>query len=228
MTLSNNALESLQAGGTNTTAYNRTANTRSDATSLGQDDFLALMMEQLQNQDPFNPTDNTQFISQMAQLTSVSGISEMNSNLAALTSSMYSTQMLDASSLIGKDVLIDSNVVPLPAEGEVSGRITLPSSTSAVDLEVLAPSGEVLAKLALGPQSAGDVEFEWNGEGLNGQRLPPGNYEIRAQYMNGGSVEAVGTQVRSPVESVSLSYGVPALNIDGLGSFALSEVQQIR
>ena len=228
MTLSNNALASLQANGTSTTAYSSNSNTRSDASSLGQDDFLKLMMEQLQNQDPFNPTDNTQFISQMAQLTSVSGISEMNSNLAPLTSSMYSTQMLDASSLIGKDVLVDSDVVVLPDEGGVSGRLTLPSSTSAVDVEVLAPSGEVLAKLALGPQSAGDVEFEWNGEGLNGERLPPGNYEIRAQFMNGGSVEAIATQVRSPVESVSLAYGVPALNIDGLGSFALSEVQQIR
>ena len=79
MTLSNNALASLQANGTSTTAYSSNSNTRSDASSLGQDDFLKLMMEQLQNQDPFNPTDNTQFISQMAQLTSVSGISEMNS-----------------------------------------------------------------------------------------------------------------------------------------------------
>ena len=127
MTLSNNALASLQANGTSTTAYSSNSNTRSDASSLGQDDFLKLMMEQLQNQDPFNPTDNTQFISQMAQLTSVSGISEMNSNLAALTSSMYSTQMLDASSLIGKDVLVDSDVVVLPDEGGVSGRLTLPS-----------------------------------------------------------------------------------------------------
>ena len=228
MTLSNSALESLQANGTKTTAYSSNSSHRSDASSLGQDDFLTLMMEQLQNQDPFNPTDNTQFISQMAQLTSVSGISEMNSNLAALTNSMYSSQMLDASSLIGKDVLINSDVAVLPDEGGVSGRLTLPTSTTAVDVEVLAPSGEVLAKLALGPQSAGDVEFEWNGEGLDGERLPAGNYEIRAQYWNNGTVEAVGTQVRSPVDSVSLTYGVPALNIDGLGSFALSEVQQIR
>ena len=202
---------------------------KKEASSLGQDDFMKLMLQQLKNQDPFKPTDNTEFISQMAQLTSVSGISEMNDNLAALTSSLYGGQLLDASSLIGKEVLVGSDVVALPSEGAVNGQVTLPVSTQAVDVEILAPSGEVLGKVALGPQTAGPVSFRWDGSGLDGERLPAGNYLIRAQYLNGNSVEALQTDIRSPVRSVSLPSGggSPTVQIDGVGTVSMSQIKEI-
>lgn len=208
---------------------NSGSSAKKDPSSLGQDDFMKLMLQQLKNQDPFKPTDNTEFISQMAQLTSVSGISEMNENLSALTSSMYGGQLLDASSLIGKEVLVGSDIVALPPEGEVSGQVTLPVSTRAVDVEILAPTGEVLGKVALGPQSSGPVSFSWDGRGLDGERLPMGNYLIRAQYLNGDSVEALQTEIRSPVRSVSMppGGGSPTVQIDGVGSVAMSQIKEI-
>lgn len=201
-----------------------------DASGLDQDDFMKLMLQQLKSQDPLNPTDNTEFISQMAQLTSVSGMSEMNANLASLTDSLYSAQLLDASSLIGKSVLVDSEQIALPASGSVQGQLTLPVSANAVNIEILAPSGEVLGKLPLGPQSAGAVPFSWDGVASNGERLPPGNYGIQASYRNGNDTEALGTQIRASVQSVSLpaNGGSARLQLDGLGSVALSQVVEIR
>ncbi|MDF1690890.1 MAG: flagellar hook capping FlgD N-terminal domain-containing protein [Zhongshania sp.] len=202
---------------------------KKDASSLDQNDFMKLMLQQLKSQDPFKPTDNTEFISQMAQLTSVSGISEMNENLSALTGSLYSAQLLDSSSLIGKDVLVESSVAALPSSGSVRGQVNLPTSTTALDIEILAPSGEVIGKVPMGPQAAGTSAFEWNGIGLNGERMPPGTYQIRANYLNGTKVEALTTEMRSPVLSVSVPVGggSPQVQIQGLGSVSLSQIKEI-
>lgn len=203
--------------------------TKKDASSLDQNDFMKLMLQQLKSQDPFKPTDNTEFISQMAQLTSVSGISEMNENLAGLTQSLYSAQLLDASSLIGKDVLLETDVAALPSSGNVQGQVNLATSTTALDIEILAPTGEVIGKVPLGPQRAGTVAFEWNGVGLDGERMPPGTYQIRANYLNGHTVEAVATEMRSEVLSVSVpaSGGTPQVQVQGLGTVSMSKIIEI-
>lgn len=202
---------------------------RKDASSLDQNDFLKLMLQQLKSQDPFKPTDNTEFISQMAQLTSVSGISEMNENLSGLTKSLYSAQLLDASSLIGKDVLLETDVAALPSSGSVKGQVTLPTSTTALDIDILAPTGEVIAKVPLGPQRSGAVNFEWNGVGLNGDRMPPGIYQIRANYLNGNNLEAASTEIRSEVLSVSVpaAGGSPQIQVQGLGTVSMSKIIEI-
>ena len=206
-----------------------TTKARKDASSLDQNDFLKLMLQQLKSQDPFKPTDNTEFISQMAQLTSVSGISEMNENLSGLTKSLYSAQLLDASSLIGKDVLLETDVAALPSSGSVNGQVTLPTSTTALDIDILAPTGEVIAKVPLGPQRSGAVNFEWNGVGLNGDRMPPGTYQIRANYLNGNKLEAASTEIRSEVLSVSVpaAGGSPQIQVQGLGTVSMSKIIEI-
>ena len=202
---------------------------KKDASSLDQNDFMKLMLQQLKSQDPFKPTDNTEFISQMAQLTSVSGISEMNTNLAGLTQSLYSAQLLDASSLIGKDVLVETDVAALPSSGNVQGQVNLATSTTALDIDILAPTGEVIGKVPLGPQRAGTVAFEWNGVGLNGERMPPGTYQIRANYLNGNTLKAVSTEMRSEVLSVKVpaSGGTPQVQVQGLGSVSMSQIIEI-
>ncbi|CAA0091064.1 Basal-body rod modification protein FlgD [Zhongshania aliphaticivorans] len=202
---------------------------KKDASSLDQDDFMTLMLQQLKSQDPLNPTDNTEFISQMAQLTSVSGISEMNENLAGLADSLYSAQLLDASSLIGKDVLLETDVAALPSDGKVQGQVNLPTSTAALDIEILAPTGEVIGKVPLGPQNAGTVAFEWDGVGVNGEQMPPGTYQIRANYLNGNTVEAITTEVRSEVLSVSVPAGggSPLVQVQGLGTVSMANIIEI-
>jgi flagellar basal-body rod modification protein FlgD len=215
-------LEDLQA-------QNASSKVKKDPSQLGQDDFMKLMLQQLKAQDPFKPTDNTEFISQMAQLTSVSGISEMNESLGAMTKSLYSAQLLDASSLIGKDVLVESDVAALNSGKNINGQVNLPTSTTGLDIEVLSPMGEVIAKVPMGPQRAGVAEFTWDGVGLDGKRVPPGNYQIRANYFNGSKLEALSTQIRSQVQSVSVpaAGGSPNVHVQGLGSVSMAQIKEI-
>ena len=81
----------------------------------------------------------------------------------------------------------------------------------------------------MGPQAAGTSNFEWNGVGLSGERLPPGIYQIRANFLNGNKVEALTTEMRSPVISVSVpaSGGSPQVQVQGLGTVSLSQIKEI-
>ena len=103
------------------------------------------------------------------------------------------------------------------------------TSTTALDIDILAPTGEVIGKVPLGPQRAGTVAFEWNGVGLNGERMPPGTYQIRANYLNGNTLEAVSTEMRSEVLSVKVpaSGGTPQVQVQGLGSVSMSQIIEI-
>ena len=196
---------------------------------LGQDDFLRLMMEQMKAQDPFNPMDNTQFISQMAQLTSVSSISEMNNNFSSYLGSLNQTQFVNASNLVGREVLSSADFGVLSGNKGISGQVELPNSTQALDIEILAPTGEVMGRVSMGPQGAGQVPFEWDGKGLDGDQLPPGKYYLRANYLNGGSVEQLSTQVNFEVRSVSLptAGGGVQLELNGGGTVKLSDLVSV-
>lgn len=202
---------------------------RGGESGLGQDDFLRLMMEQMKAQDPFNPMDNTEFISQMAQLTSVSSISEMNNNFASYLGSLNQTQFVNASNLVGREVMSQANFGVLSGSNGISGQVQLPNSTNALDVEILAPSGEVLGRVSMGPQSAGPVSFKWDGTGLDGEQLPAGKYYLRANYLNGGSVEQLSTQINFEVKSVTLpsAGGGVQLQLEGGGSVKLSDLVSV-
>jgi len=202
---------------------------RGGESGLGQDDFLRLMMEQMKAQDPFNPMDNTQFISQMAQLTSVSSISEMNNNFSNYLGSLNQTQFVNASNLVGREVLSAADFGVLDGNKGISGQVDLPNSTNALDIEILAPTGEVMGRVSMGPQGAGPVPFEWDGTGLNGEQLPAGKYYLRANYLNGGSVEQLSTQVNFEVRSVSLptAGGGVQLELNGGGTVKLSDLVSV-
>lgn len=199
------------------------------SSGLGQDDFLRLMMEQMKAQDPFNPMDNTEFISQMAQLTSVSSISEMNNNFASYLGSLNQTQFVNASNLVGRDVMSAADFGVLSGNRGISGQVDLPTSTTALDVEILAPTGEVVGRVSMGPQNAGPVSFEWNGKGLDGETMPPGKYYLRANFLNGGSVEQLSTQINFEVKSVSLptAGGGVQLELNGGGTVKLSDLVSV-
>jgi len=176
-------------------------------TSLGQEDFLALMVTQLQNQDPFQPMENGEFLGQMAQFSTVSGIGDMSASLGQLADSLYASQALQASSMIGKSVLTEGNMSQL-ADGEpVSGAVDLPFSTSTAFVRITAPNGQILREFPLGNRGAGLVNFEWDGITADGSQAPAGEYFISAGYTDSGKEVALSTLVSTKVASVSLSGG---------------------
>lgn len=208
-----------------------TAASRSDKNSaqLTQEDFMKLMLQQLKHQDPFKPMDQAQFLGQMAQFSTVSGISEMKNSMASLADSLRSTQLLNASTLIGKKALVASDTAILSQGGSVSGQLELPVSTQGAQIQILKPSGEMVNTIALGPQSSGPVNFTWNGRNLGGEPMPAGEYVIRANYFNGERLEAVQPYIKAGIESVSVppGGGSARLHVDGIGTVSLSEVKEL-
>lgn len=202
-------------------------NKRTD--ELGQDQFMTLMLAQMKNQDPMNPMENGDFIAQLAQFRTVSGVEQLNTNFNAFAQTMQSSQALQASSLVGREVLIPGNWGNLPAGGSLGGSVELPVSSGSVNLNIYSPSGAEMGQVALGAHPAGQVAFSWDGRLADGTTLPPGNYQLQAEAVIDGKREALGTYVAAKVESVSLSSGrEPVLNLAGVGPMAFSQVSEIR
>jgi flagellar basal-body rod modification protein FlgD len=223
--------------GTNGTAGTGTTGTGAGAAgsvtagaTLGGTDFLTLMLAQLKNQDPTSPVDSNTFLTQLAELSEVQGITSLNTSFSALSSSLTSNQALQASSLLGHQALVNSSTVNLAAGATVSGAVNVPQNTSQVVLNISDSTGVLVGQINLGAQSAGLAGFSWNGTEGNGSQAPPGTYTLSAQYAgatSGGT--AATTLVNGTVESVSMGAGSSGLtlNVAGIGSVPFSSVQQI-
>jgi len=130
-------------------------------TSLGQEDFLRLMTTQLQNQDPFAPMDNGDFIAQMAQFSTVTGITEINNNLTELGSKLEPNRVAVAAQFLGNSVLVPGQVASPDDKGEIHGVVDLPAYSNDVGLTFTNPSGEIVHSMNLGSREKGLVGFSW-------------------------------------------------------------------
>jgi flagellar basal-body rod modification protein FlgD len=199
--------------------------------TLGGTDFLTLMLAQLQNQDPTSPVDSNTFLTQLAQLSEVQGITSLNSNFSTLSSSLTSNQAMQASSLLGHQALVNTGTATTTAAGTaVTGAVNVPQSTSQVTLSIANSAGTVVSQINLGAQTAGLANFSWNGTMGNGSQAPAGTYTLTAQYAGAtSSTAAATTLVNGTVESVSMGAGSTGLtlNVSGVGSVPFSSVQQI-
>ena len=197
---------------------------------LKQEDFFALLTEQLANQDPTKPVDNDQLVSQMTSFTTADGISQLNEKFASFASSMTSNQALQASSLIGQSVLVTGNIGYMANEGEgMTGVIITDQSSQDTKISIQNTSGEVIRTMDIGTQAAGNIQFSWDGTDNDGNLLPPGNYAVSVQGKIFGTETALPTAINRHVDSVSLSgsgAGV-VLNLDGDVSIKLDDVIQI-
>ncbi len=218
------------ATGTGTGTGSSTANSASSLGTLGGTDFITLMLAQLQNQDPTSPVDSNTFLTQLAQLSEVQGITSLNTSFGALSTSLTSNQALQASSLLGHQALVNSSTATIAAGATVTGAVNVPQNTSQVTLSITDSSGALVSQINLGAQSAGLANFSWNGTTGNGSQAPAGTYTLTAQYAgatSGGT--AATTLVNGTVESVSMGAGSTGLtlNVSGVGSVPFSGVQQI-
>jgi flagellar basal-body rod modification protein FlgD len=220
--------------GSSGTGSSSTSNSGTGGVSLGGTDFLTLMLAQLQNQDPTSPVDSNEFLSQLASLSEVQGITQLNTSFSALSNSLVSGQALQASSLLGHQALVASSSASIASAGAtVSGAVSVPQTSSDVVVNVKNSAGVLMQSIDLGAQSAGLANFTWNGETSSGAKAPAGTYSISAQVNGVSSGTAITTLVSGTVESVTMgsssgsgSSGL-TLNIAGLGSVPFSSVQQI-
>lgn len=197
--------------------------------NLGQNDFMKLMLAQMKNQDPFSPMDNAEFLGQMAQFSTVSGISEINNSMSSLADSLKSSQMLNAASLVDKHALVSTPTAAFDGATPINGRVELPSSTSGVQVEVVRGNGEVVRRMSLGPQAAGTVDYTWDGRDSSGNAVPAGDYQLKVSYFSGNQQEALENHIHAQIMSVSLPSQGGSANVElkGLGQFQLSDVKSI-
>ena len=191
--------------------------------TLGQADFLSLLVQQMRNQDPTKPMDSSQMVSQLAQISQVSATQSLQVSFDSLSKSLQGNQMLQASSMVGRSVTVPSAVGQLQSGG-LFGAVNVPDGGGTVLVQVTDASGNVLRTLNLGKPTAGLVAFHWDGKDEGGTALPAGAYGLKAQASN----TAVATYVSGKVNGVGMTGSDGAyLDVDGFGGVLLSQVAQI-
>ncbi len=195
--------------------------------SLGQEDFLALMTAQMKNQDPFEPVDNTQMVAQMAQFSSLAGITEMTSTMQAIAGKLGATSSSDALSWVGKTVLTPGGTAYPRSDGGVTGAVEIDGDAAAIDLTITDAGGNVVRQVAMGAQPKGSVGYDWDGTTDGGEAAGAGPYTITATASAAdGKPVAARNLVWAPVTSVTLTGGAPVLSVAGLGQVAPDAVRQ--
>jgi flagellar basal-body rod modification protein FlgD len=183
----------------------KTASALNDASS--PDRFLKLLVAQMQNQDPLNPLDNAQVTSQMAQISTVSGIEKMNRSIGDMSASFAQMQQMTGTSLVGRDVLVSGDLLKLNAQGQGGGGYELERAVDSLKVEILSTNGTVIDTIDLGAQGAGRHTFDWTlKQGVNPATVAAfrvdarfGTQEVQADPLMRDRVQAVlmgGTQLK--------------------------------
>ena len=208
-----------------TTATTTTA--ASNSSTLNQSDFLKLMTAQMQNQDPFNPVDNTQMVAQMAQFSSLAGISEMSTTMKSIADKLNVTSASDAMAYVGKTVLTAGDTAYGRTSGGVAGGIELGGDATAVNVTITDANGGVLKTMALGSAPKGTVNYDWDGKTATGEDAGTGPFKVIVNAQNNGTTVASTNLVWAPVQSVSTTTGAAILTLPGLGEVPVTAVRQI-
>lgn len=190
-----------------------------------QDRFLRLLVTQLQHQDPMNPMDNAEITSQLAQMSTVEGISSLNKAMSELLASYRASQTLMATAFLDRAVLTSGEQMRL-FDGRAGGAVELAGPADRVSVEILDEAGRIARTLELGPQNAGMVPFSWDGKNQAGQDLNDGVYRLRARAWLAGQSVDVAPLTLKRVQSISFTGGDVALETD-LGSLTLAQIKRV-
>ena len=196
---------------------------------LGQADFLKLMTTQLQNQDPFKPMDNADFIAQMAQFSTVTGITDMGETLKGMSDQLQEFRIATASNLLGHSVLVPGNMARPDENGEIHGVVDLPSSASMSNIRFTNEQGEILHQVDMGAQPRGLVGFSWLD--IPSEILESGDaIRVEAYADTGNGLEAVSPSVFADVLAATTGNGRDGVQLDvrDYGTISAAEVIKFR
>jgi flagellar basal-body rod modification protein FlgD len=210
----------------NATQASSTGATSGNTASDIQNRFLSMLVAQMKNQDPLNPLDNAQVTSQMAQLSTVQGITDLNTSMQALADSLGAGQMAQAANLIGHGVLVPGNNVAPSAGYNVIG-MNLPNSADQVKVAIQDATGQTVRTMNLGSQSYGDHLFTWDGLTDNGSQAANGVYQFSVSAVQGGNAMDATTLSVGQVNGVLRNGTDIQLQVDSVGAVKYADVRQI-
>lgn len=207
-------------------SVNGKKNTAKGSVDEAQDRFMTLLVTQMKNQDPLNPMDNAQVTSQMAQLSTVTGIDKLNNTLESLIGSVQTGQSYQASSMIGHNVLVSGNEVRTNGAGGYFG-VDLPIGADKLTVTIKDSAGSTIRTLALGAQKAGTLPLSWDGFADDGSVAKAGSYKFDVAATTSGQNVAADGLSYAQVMSISNSANGIKLNLSNLASVNTSEVKEI-
>jgi flagellar basal-body rod modification protein FlgD len=209
---------------------NKKAEENTGKQDLKQEDFLSLLTKQLSQQDPFKPVSNDQMIAQMASFATVDGIGKMNTQFESLNSSMTSNQALQASSLVGRDVLVPGAAGVKQDDAPMAAMVKLSQSIDNLFVRVEDEAGQLVRTFEVGAKPAGDTRVLWDGNDESGNPLPAGKYKVKASGLVDGASQEFPVSTYANVNSVLLGKGDGnvLLNLAGFESpVRLAEVLEV-
>ena len=210
----------------NPSSASSTASTAANSTTALQNQFMTLLVTQLQNQDPTNPMDNAQITSQMAQLSTVTGVQQLNTSIQSLLANSQASQSLQAANMIGKSVLVNGSSINYTGSAATFGA-SLASAADSMTVTVLNGSGQKVDSYNLGAQPAGIVPLQWDGTTTSGAAAPNGAYTFQVSAALAGKAVAAQPLSYGAVTSVANSAQGVQLEVAGIGAVSLANVAQI-
>ena len=205
----------------------------SSVEELGSDAFLQLMVAQLENQDPTKPIDNGEFVAQLAQFGTVSGIQELNDGFAGLSASLAASQGWQAAGLIGRGVVTDGNIGQLRSGSDPESRALLATvdfegNTAGGTFYVQDLSGRLVYSAPLPAGVSGELQIAWDGRNERGELMPEGSYRVSAEAQVNGQSQGLSVYAHQQVVSVAIdsTTGGVTLNLGNGASVPVSQVRQ--
>jgi flagellar basal-body rod modification protein FlgD len=196
---------------------------------VSQEAFLELMITQLKNQDPMKPMQNGEFLSQIAQFGTVSGINELQQSFGTLATALQSSQALQASTMVGRKVLIEHGTLAINGNEAVKFAVESPAEASRMRVSIHDPAGQLVRRLDFAATPAGITDVAWDGLDAAGNPAAAGRYTLKAEAIIDGKAQAITSLVRAPVESVSLPRNgdSPTLNLGDYGALSIDSVKRV-
>ncbi|MBT8623094.1 flagellar hook assembly protein FlgD [Polynucleobacter paneuropaeus] len=194
-----------------------------------QDQFMTLLVAQMKYQDPTNPMNSAEMTSQMAQISTVDGVNKLNDSMNSLLTQMQTNEAYQASSMVGKSVMVPGNTLNL-TQGQANFGVQLSAPASSLKVNVLNAAGQTVNVLTYGAEPAGTVPLSWNGKDAAGNQLPDGNYTFQlAANVAGQNVNPTGLTVASVTGILNPTANTSTqIMLDNNTTTNISNVAQIR
>ncbi|MGA7723538.1 MAG: flagellar hook capping FlgD N-terminal domain-containing protein [Ignavibacteriaceae bacterium] len=216
---------------TSATSSTGTSATSSSNTTVNENDFLQLLIAQMQNQDPLNPMDGTQYVAELAQFSSLQELQDLNTNMTTSINANYTlTQSINntlAGNLIGQQVKVSASGITYSGQTSTEIGYTLPSTASDVTLTITNSAGAEVKTVTGLPTSSGDNEYSWNFTDDNGSTLPQGAYTYSVSATNSSGTSLTPTLFQlGTIQAVNYTSSGTTFTING-SSYNLSDVLEL-
>lgn len=207
----------------------KNSSTGTAGSALGKDAFLQLLVTQMKNQNPLDPQENGEFVAQLAQFSSLESMQSLNDSVLYIAAGLQSSQALQASSLVGRNVIVETDKAVVDTSKGIKGSINLTASSTATSVGIYDKDDKLVRTIDLATQKAGKVDFTWDGLDDDGEVAAAGTYTFKATASIEGKATAMTTNLPATVTSVTMGTNGSemTLNLAGLGSIALSKIQSI-